>query len=422
MTEIDPDFIETKFIEYCRYNTRSDASSQEVPSTPGQVKLAKQVVQDLAKLGLKSWYNAANGYALGFLAGNSSADVSAIGFFAHLDTADYPAEGVAPQVHPDYDGQDVVLNAAKEIVLRTAEFPELRKLQGQRLITTDGTTLLGADDKAGVAGLFGALKALVDQPELKHGPIYVAFGPDEEIGQGAKRFDAGEFPVEFAYTLDNGQPGDIEYETFNAAQAVVEFTGTAVHPGDAYGLMVNAASLANEFAAALPRDEVPEKSQGKEGFIMLVKQSGTVDQAELQFIIRDFDEQLFAQKKQFLTDLTAKFNARFDQPRVKLTLKEQYANIGTAIKQNPYIVNLALDTYRKLGLTPNITPFRGGTDGNFLTAKGIPAPNLFNAGSNFHGKYEYVTVEGMQVVAETVVTLCQEHVLQTGQRNEQPLA
>ncbi len=234
MVEIDTNYLEQQFIDSCRYNTRSDAQSQTIPSTPGQIDLAKRVVTDLKKLGLKAWYNEKNGYALGYVPGNCDKEISAVGFFAHLDTADYPADNVSPQVHPDYDGRDVILNEEKQIILRVAEFPELKDLAGQRLITTDGTTLLGADDKAGVAALLAAVQSLVTQPEIKHGPLYVAFGPDEEIGQGAKRFDETEFPVEFAYTLDNGQPGDLEYETFNAAAATVEIEGTAVHPGDAY--------------------------------------------------------------------------------------------------------------------------------------------------------------------------------------------
>lgn len=409
MVEIDTSYLEKQFIDYCRYNTRSDANSQTIPSTPGQVDLAKRVVEDLKKLGLKAWYNEQTGFALGYLPGNSDTQVTALGFFAHLDTADYPAENVRPQVHPDYDGKDVVLNEKQQIILRVAEFPELKELAGQRLITSDGTTLLGADDKAGVAGLLAALKALTIQPDIKHAPLYVAFGPDEEIGQGAKRFDETEFPVKFAYTLDNGQPGDLEYETFNAAAATIEIEGTPVHPGDAYHLMVNASSLAHEFLAGLPKDQVPENSQGRQGFTMVTRQESTPDHAHLELIIRDFDKQAFEGKKQLLRDLTSQINVRYAQDRVKLELNEQYANIGDEIKKNPNIIDLALKAYDTLGLTPNIVPFRGGTDGNFLTDKGIPTPNLFNAGHNFHGKYECVTVEGMELVARAVIEISREH-------------
>lgn len=409
MVEIDTNYLEQQFIDYCRYNTRSDAQSQTIPSTPGQIDLAKRVVTDLKKLGLKAWYNEKNGYALGYVPGNCDKKISAVGFFAHLDTADYPADNVSPQVHPDYDGRDVILNEEKQIILRVAEFPELKDLAGQCLITTDGTTLLGADDKAGVAALLAAVQSLVTQPEIKHGPLYVAFGPDEEIGQGAKRFDETEFPVEFAYTLDNGQPGDLEYETFNAAAATVEIEGTAVHPGDAYHLMVNASSLAHELVAGLPLAEVPEKSRGRQGFIMVTRQESTPDHAHLELIIRDFDQQLFANKKKLLKDLAQQINDRYDQERVKIEIKEQYSNIGEEIKKNPAIVKLALKAYDTLGLKPNIVPFRGGTDGNFLTEKGIPTPNLFNAGHNFHGKYEYVTVEGMQTVAQTIIEISRTH-------------
>ncbi|HIW89564.1 MAG TPA: peptidase T [Candidatus Ligilactobacillus excrementipullorum] len=421
MVEIDHDFIEQQFVTYCKYNSRSDARSQAVPSTPGQVKLAKRLVADLQDLGLEAWYNEKNGFAMGYLPGNSSQDITGIGFVAHLDTTDYPAENVLPQVHPDYDGQDVVLNADQGIVMHVSEFPELTKLKGQRLITSDGTTLLGSDDKAGIAGLFGALKAFIAQPKIEHGPIYVGFGPDEETGQGAKRFDASEFPVEFAYTLDNGQPGDLEYETFNATAAKIEIEGTAVHPGNAYHLLVNAATLANQFAAALPKDQVPEESQGREGFIMLTSQVSSIDHAELHLIIRDFDWELYQANIHLVEEIVAQINAQLDKPRLTLELTEQYVNMGDKIRENPYIVNLVLDSYHKLGLTPNVIAFRGGTDGDFITEKGIPTPNLFNAGGNFHGKYEYATTEGMALLAETIVTICQEHVAQNGQRNEAPL-
>lgn len=413
MVEIKASYLEEQFIKYCRYNTRSDGNSQTIPTTPGQVKLAKRVVKDLQQLGLQAWYNEKNGFATAYLPANSTKEVTALGFFAHLDTADYPAENVSPQVYPDYDGKDVVLNEQENIVLRVAEFPELKKLVGQRLITTDGTTLLGADDKAGVAALVSALKAIVEQPDILHGPIYVAFGPDEEIGQGAKYFDESQVPVEFGYTLDNGQPGDLEYETFNAASAQVEIKGTPVHPGDAYHLLVNATTLANEFVSLLPVDEAPEKSRGHQGFIMVTNQKSTPDHARLNLIIRDFDKERFETKKQLLQEITSKINARFEEKRVKLTLKHQYSNIGAEIKKKPYIAELALSAYNKLGLTPNVTPFRGGTDGNFLTEKGIPTPNLFNAGNNFHGKYEYVTVEGMQLVVQTVIEICQQHFKQS---------
>lgn len=422
MSEINQHYIEKLFIDYAKVNTRSDAGSQTVPTTPGQVVLAKQVATDLKKLGVSEVkFDETNGYVTATLPGNASKGISALGFIAHLDTADFPADNIQPQVHPNYDGQDVVLNEAQNIVLKVSEFPNLKKVKGQRLITTDGTTLLGADDKAGVAALFGALEFLLKNPSVKHGPIRIAFGPDEEIGRGAKRFDAAHFGTDFAYTLDNGQPGQFEYETFNASEAKIEIAGTAVHPGDAYGLMVNAVTLGNEIISALPKDEVPEKSKDHDGFILVNHFDGTVAHASIQLIIRDFDTPRFHKNEGVLQKIVDRLNSRFDEQRVMLEITEQYQNIGDEIRKNPYIVNLALDAYRRIGLTPDIQPFRGGTDGNAITAKGIPTPNLFNGGDNFHGPYEYVTTEAMALTAKTIVAIAQEHVRQFGKHDNQPL-
>lgn len=419
--ELDQRYIEDCFIKYAKVDTRSDVSSKQVPTTTGQKKLALIVCDDLKKLGVEAWYNEKTAFTIARIPSNTEKNLSSIGFIAHLDTADFNSENVCPIVHPDYDGGDVVLNEDLGIVLSSKEFPDLKKFKGQRLITTDGTTLLGADDKAGVAGLLGAVKYLKEHPDFEHGALYLAFGPDEEIGQGAKRFDETEFPVEFAYTLDNGQPGEIEYETFNAAWAQIEVEGTAVHPGDAYGLMVNVALIANEIVSALPQDEVPEKSKDHEGFILVNEFDATVDHAYLSMIIRDFDTEKFFAKQEFLKELVSKINARYDKPRVTLKFTEQYRNIGDTIKKNPYIVNLAIDSYKKLGFEVKIVPFRGGTDGNFFTQKGIPTPNLFNGGNNFHGQYEYVTTEAMATVSKTILTIVEEHVLQSQSRNMTPL-
>ncbi|MCT4398557.1 peptidase T [Pediococcus ethanolidurans] len=422
MSEINQDYIEKLFVNYAKINTRSNDRSQTVPTTPGQVELAKQVAADLKQLGVDEVkFDESNGYVTATLPSNSDKPITALGFIAHLDTADFSADYVKPQIHPDYDGQDIVLNEAKHIVLKVSEFPNLKKFVGQCLITTDGTTLLGADDKAGVAALFGALAYLLQNPTVEHGPIRVAFGPDEEIGRGAKRFDAKNFGTNFAYTLDNGQPGQLEYETFNASEASIEVEGTAVHPGDAYGLMVNAVTIANEIVSSLPKDEVPEKSRNHDGFILVNHFCGTVAHAGLNLIIRDFDTPRFHQKETLLKAIVNKINERFKEPRVTLKLTEQYQNIGDEIRKNPYIVNLALDAYRSIGLKPDIQPFRGGTDGNAITAKGIPTPNLFNGGDNFHGPYEFVTTEAIALTAKTIVAIAQEHVRQFGHHNNQKL-
>ncbi|MEE5988317.1 peptidase T [Ligilactobacillus equi] len=415
-------FLQDKFIEYAKCNSRSDFASHELtPSTPGQKELALKLVADMQALGLKAYYNEKSGFAIGYLPSNTEQEISAIGFIAHLDTADFAAENVQPQVHPNYNGQDIILNVEKKIVLSVTEFPEVKKLKGQTLITSDGTTLLGTDDKAGVVAALGAAKYFLEHPEIEHGDLYLGFGPDEEIGIGAQRFDPHDFPVEFAYTLDNGQPGELQYETFNASEAILDIEGTSVHPGNAYHLLVNAGLLAQEFIARLPKDEVPEKTKDHQGFILVHSYQATVDHAQVKMIVRDFDHDKWRQKEQLLQALVAEFNTNLDKPRFKLHLREQYRNIADEIVKNPYIVNLALDAYRKVGLTPNVQPFRGGTDGNFITQKGIPAPNLFNGGGNYHGQYEYVTVEQLEILQKVITTIVTEHLAQKDQRNNQPL-
>lgn len=420
--DFDSDLIESLFIKYAKVNTRSDANSHTVPTTVGQVKLAKIVLKDLHDLGIKdAKYEPDSSYVIGTLPSNSDKDLSAIGFIAHLDTADFNAENIKPQIHPNYDGKDIVLNEKEHIVLSPKEFPLLKKYVGQRVITTDGTTLLGADDKAGVGAIFGALKYFLEHPEVEHGEVKVAFGPDEEIGRGAKRFPAEEFGTEFAYTLDNGQPGQIEAETFNASEAKIDIKGTAVHPGNAFGLMVNAVTLANEIISALPKDEVPEKSRDHQGFILVTDMNATIAEAHINLIVREFDTQKYHENLALLQQIVDDINSQFDAPRATLQINEQYQNIGDTVKKHPYIVNLALDVYHRLGIKPNITPFRGGTDGNAITAKGIPTPNLFNGGDNFHGPYEYVSTEAMTVTAQVVAEIVQEHVHQFGNRDEKPV-
>lgn len=410
LTESYQTFIERLFIKYAKVNTRSDENSQAVPTTPGQVALAKIVLQDLKRIGVEDVvYDPKDSYVVASLPANTTADITPVGFIAHLDTADFPAENVLPQVHENYDGQDLVLNEEKKIVLRVSEFPNLRNYRGQRLITSDGTTLLGVDDKAGIASILTAVKYLLEHPTIKHGPVSFAFGPDEEIGRGAKRFDVSKFKVKFAYTLDNGLPGQLENETFNAAQAKIKIKGTSVHPGNAFGLMVNAITLANQIISLLPADEVPEKSCGHQGFFLVTDFKATIAQADLNIIIRDFDQQKFAAKKELLQQIVTDLNQQFERPRIKLELKDQYFNIGDVIQQHPYITELVLNVYHKLGLKTQIHPFRGGTDGNFITAKGIPTPNLFNGGENFHGPYEFVTTEAMLTTSKTVVEIIKEH-------------
>lgn len=420
MADFDTDYITQRFISYAKMNTRSNEKSKSIPSTPGQVVLLKELASELKKLGLTAVsYSDQDAYTVGKIPANTNKKVSAIGFVAHVDTADFNAVNIQPQVHEHYAGQDIKLGHG--YVLSPQEFPSLKKVIGQTVITASGDTLLGADDKAGIAGLLGMAKYFHDQPQAKHGDIWLAFGPDEEIGKGAARFDVRRFPVEFAYTLDNGQPGDIAYETFNASAATVKFKGTVVHPGEAYGLMVNAVLMAHDFVNGLPRDFVPEKSKGYQGYILVLKNKGNVDHAEVELIIRDFDHQDFLQKKQLVKELVAKLQTKYGADRVALNMQDQYHSPAALIKQHPYVVNLVHHAYRKLGLPIHHIPFRGGTDGDFISEKGIPTPNLFNGGANFHGRYEYVTVQKMVLLAETLVTIARLHVKLCTQRDETPL-
>lgn len=422
MSFTDESYLEDLFVKLAKENTRSDyAHHDQVPSTPNQKKMALELVDLLKSFGLPAYYNEKSGFAIGKLASNcGDPKVTPFGIVAHVDTAEFSAENVQPQVHKNYQGNKLTLSPG--IDLDPEEFPALKELKGQTLITTDGTTLLGVDDKAGITGLIGAIKYLVEHPDVKHGDIFVGFGPDEEIGLGGTRFDPADFPgAEFAYTLDNGQVGELQYETFNATEAHVHIKGTLVHPGNAYGLMVNATTLLNEFLSAFPQDEVPEKSKDKQGFFMMIESSSEVDHADAEFIIRDFDWDKFTAKEQFVKDLVAKLNKKYGK-RFTLTMRRQYENIANSVRKFPYVVNLAEAAYKNIGLTPRPLPFRGGTDGNFISQKGIPTPNLFNGGGNYHGRYEYVTVQQLDKLAETLVAIAQEHVRQSQEgRDNSPL-
>lgn len=420
MSDYDAKYIEEKFIQYAKMNTRSNENSKAVPTTPGQVVLLKELANEIKKLGLTDVsYSDKDAYVVGKIPANSDKKVAAIGFVAHVDTADFNAENIQPQIHENYDGKDIDLGHV--VTLSAKEFPSLKKVIGQTLITASGDTLLGADDKAGIAGLLGMAKYLHENPAVKHGDIWLAFGPDEEIGMGAARFDVSRFPVEFAYTLDNGNPGDIAYETFNAAAAKITFRGTVVHPGEAYGLMVNAALMANEFIDGLPQDFVPEKSKDYQGYILVLNNNGNVDHAEINLIIRDFDTDHYLKMKKLVKDLAEKLNEKYGANRVNLEMHDQYRSPGDLIKNNPYVVNLVHHAYAKMGLPVHHIPFRGGTDGDFISEKGIPTPNLFNGGANFHGRYEYVTVENMLLLAKTLTAIATTHLEMDDNRDETPL-
>lgn len=398
-----------RFLRYVKINTRSDAASQATPTTLGQVELARIIEQELVELGLSEiHYNQKNGFLTAALPATTTEEIPTIGFIAHLDTADYNAENIQPKVFENYDGQDVLLNEELKIIMETAEFPNLKDYVGQTLITTDGTTLLGADDKAGIVEIIAAIEYLMAHPEIAHGKILVAFGPDEEIGRGADQFDAANFPAQFAYTIDSGRVGCFEYETFNAAQAVIKIEGTSVHPGTAYGMMVNAIKLGELLDARLPKEEVPEKTRGYEGFYLLTKFNGSLDFAELTYIIRDHDKEQFLARKARLKRHVEEINNSLDKPRLSIEFTDQYYNMKEIIEKDMTSVELAVKAMENLGIKPDIQPFRGGTDGSKISFMGIPTPNLFTGGENFHGQYEFITLESMETAVKTIVEIIKE--------------
>ncbi|WP_155287049.1 peptidase T [Lacticaseibacillus zhaodongensis] len=405
---IDLAGITNRFVRYAQVDTRSDARSTTVPTTVGQKHLADMIRIDMVTLGLVDIEMHDNGYVTATLPANLPAgtpEPDPIGWIAHLDTADFPSAHVKPEVHRSWDGKAIDLPGVPGMKLDPEAFPALKKLVGQTIITTDGTTLLGADDKAGIVGALSAAHYLTLHPNLKHGKIRLAFGPDEEIGRGATRFDVKRFGCKFAYTLDNGDPGDLEYETFNAAQAKIHITGKAVHPGNAKGKMINALTVARRIAAALPESEVPEQTSGYEGFYLLDQLTGSVGSADMTYIIRDFDSAKFNSRCAKLAAIVEKLNAEHAAVAIDLQITNQYTNMGPALEKYPYPLKLAKDAIAASGLTVRTIPFRGGTDGAIITAKGMPTPNLFNGGGNFHGPYEYVSVEGIGKLAETLVNI-----------------
>lgn len=396
--------ITERFIRYAKLDTRSDASSHTVPTTRGQIDFAELLAEELPAFGVESiTHNRENGFVTAVLKGNP--EKTAVGFIAHLDTADFASEHIQPQVHENYNGQDVVLNKEKDIVMTVAEFTNLTDYVGQTLITTDGTTLLGVDDKAGIVEILYMLEQIKQWPKEQRGDVWVAFGPDEEIGRGADLFDAANFPVAYAYTIDSGRLGHFEYETFNAAEAKLTIEGTSVHPGTAYGRLVNALKIANAIEQKLPAEDVPERTREREGFYLLNHLNGSIGQAEMTYIIRDHDHELFEARKQALYTIVGEINATRDRPRIAITMHDQYYNMRDIIDKDPRAVDVALEAIRAVGLEPIVSPFRGGTDGSKISYMGIPTPNIFTGGENFHGQYEFVTEEAMLKVSETLVKI-----------------
>lgn len=398
-----------RFLDYVKFETRSNEDSTTIPSTLSQVEFAKKLAKELTEIGLENVrISPKSGYVLAELKSNldDDTDVKTVGFLAHMDTADFNATNVSPKVVENYDGKsDIKLDEAGEYVLSPKDFPSLKKYAGHDLITTDGSTLLGADDKAGVAEIITVMEYLVAHPEIKHGTIKIGIGPDEEIGTGAKNFDVEEFGADIAYTVDGGPLGELEYETFNAAQAKVKVIGKDVHPATAKGIMVNALTLAMDYHEMLPKDEVPEKTEGRQGFFHLLELNGTVDQADMTYIIRDHDREIFEQRKQLMLDNADKLNEELGETRVNVDLKDQYYNMREVIEKDMTVVDLAEQAMKDLGITPDIYPVRGGTDGSTISFMGLPTPNIFAGGENMHARFEYVSKQVMEQAADVVLQI-----------------
>ncbi|MBT2762874.1 peptidase T [Paenibacillus sp. ISL-20] len=397
-----------RLITYAQVDTQSDENSNTCPSTPGQLTLGQLLVDELKEIGMQDVTMDENGYVMATLPANSDKPIPTIGFLAHIDTAtDFTGAGVKPQIVEQYDGQDIILNRAQNVVLSPRDFPELDGYKGHTLVTTDGTTLLGADDKAGIAEIMTAMAYLIQHPELKHGKIRVAFTPDEEIGRGPHKFDVEAFGAKYAYTMDGGPLGELQYESFNAAAALVTCKGKNVHPGTAKGKMVNAAKIAMELNGMLPAEEAPEHTEGYEGFYHLTSIEGDVELTELRYIIRDHDPELFEGRKAKLASIVEELQNKYGAERIMLQMKDQYYNMREKIEPVKEVVDIAQTAMEKLGINPIIEPIRGGTDGSQLSYMGLPTPNIFTGGENYHGRYEYVSADNMVLAVQTIVEIVQ---------------
>lgn len=399
--------IVDRFIKYARIDTQSDENSTQTPSTQKQFNLAKEVEKEALEMGLVDVSLDNNCYFMATLPSNTNKKVPVIGFISHFDTSpDMSGNNVNPRIVKNYDGKDIVLNETNNVVLSPNDFPELLSHKGEDIIVTDGTTLLGADDKAGIAEIMSAMQYLIDHPEIEHGKIRIAFTPDEEIGRGADKFDVEKFGADWAYTMDGSEVGELEYENFNAASAKIEIQGRNVHPGYAKNKMINALHVANELISLLPKEQRPEHTEGYEGFFHLISLSGTVEEANLSFIIRDHDRNKFEDRKELLIHSVDILNKLYDN-RLKLTLKDQYYNMREKVEPVMHIVNYAYRAMEELGIKPNVKPIRGGTDGSRLSFMGLPCPNIFAGGMNFHGKYEYLPILSMEKASKVVVKIAE---------------
>ena len=395
-----------RFIKYAKVHTTSSEDSETVPSTEIQKDLGKVLVEDLKEIGLSDAYMDDKGYVYATLKANTDKNLKKIGFIAHMDTSPAASgENVNPQIHRNYDGGDIVVNKEKNIVLSPNEFSILSEKLGKTIITSDGTTLLGADDKAGITEIIESLKYIIENPQIEHSDIKVCFTPDEEVGRGADFFDVEGFNTDFAYTVDGGEIGELEYENFNASSVDIKIIGKSVHPGSAYNVMINAAAVATEFHSMVPQNEVPEKTKGYEGFYMLTYIGGEVDEAKLSYILRDFDLDGLNQRKAKIEEITKTLQQKYGEDRIIVEIKDSYYNMKEKIEPVMYIIDLAKKAMKDADVEPKIVPIRGGTDGARISYMGIPTPNLFTGGYNFHGYYEYAVAEEMEKAKEVIINM-----------------
>ncbi len=395
-----------RFLRYVQIDTQSDTDTGLTPSTPGQMEFAEVLVEELKSIGLSDVEVDSNGYVMATLPATVEDNIPVIGFIAHMDTSpDFSGRRVKPRIIENYPGGDIVLNEKEEIILVVKDFPEVEKYKGQDLVVTDGTTLLGADDKAGVAEIVTAMEYLIQHPDIKHGKIRICFTPDEEIGAGADHFDVSRFGAEFAYTMDGSEIGELEFENFNAAYAKITVNGRMVHPGYAKHKMRNSIRIANQIMTMLPRHETPEHTEGYEGFYHLMSFNGDVEKTDMMYIIRDFKRERFEDRKVELDHLIRKINAEYGDETAQIEMKDQYYNMREKVEPVMYVVDYAKHAMEELGITPIVKPIRGGTDGARLSYMGLPTPNIFAGGHNFHGRFEFVPVQSMIKAAEVIVKI-----------------
>lgn len=413
--EMKQELVE-RFTTYVKIDTQSNEQNEATPSTDGQFILADLLVNELKEIGMEDVSVDEHAYVMATLPANTDKDIPTIGFLAHMDTAtDFTGRNVNPQLIENYNGKDITLNEELNITLSTEKFPELSAYKGHTLITTDGTTLLGADNKAGITEIMTAMAYLINHPEIQHGEIRIAFTPDEEIGRGPHKFDVDRFNAEYAYTVDGGPLGELQYESFNAADARITFTGNSVHPGTAKNKLVNAARIAAAFINKFPEQETPEHTEQLEGFYHLISMEGDVERAEVNYIIRDFDRDKFAERKSMVEKLVDQIRKEYKAVQVELKITDEYYNMREKIEPVKEVVDIAYQAMENLNIKPIVQPIRGGTDGSQLSYMGLPTPNIFTGGENFHGKYEYVSVDNMEKATQVIVEICELFAKQSDQ-------